>query len=136
MIDISTRRLIEGQLDGSLSPREADELARLCEADPALRTTLAEEQEIRELMRRHADLSFEPNFAQRVLARLGEERDNDTLSSFAAALATLFPRVAVSSLSVAAVVMVINWKAAAGTAPLVDALLGLPSPNLDLLLLF
>jgi anti-sigma factor RsiW len=138
MSDAATRYLVERHLDGSLSPHEAGELAKRCIADPALKRMLANEEKIRALMQRNAELEFQPQFARRVLARLREEsaQESDPLLSLAAALSRLFPRVAVSALSAAGLLMLANWKAAAAAAPLVDALIGLPAQNLDLLLLF
>ena len=137
MTDTVVRRLIERHLDGALSPDEASDLAQRCLADPELRQDLADEARMRALLRRSSDFRFRPGFAGRVLARLGEQDAAEPAPalSLAAALARLFPRVAVPALTAAVLLMLANWRAATAAASVVDALIGLPAQSVDLLIL-
>lgn len=136
--DPETRDLVERFLDGTLTPEQSAELTARRNSDQALDRLIAGEEQLHAFVATGAAKTFRPLFEKRVMAQLAEVSTDNGMSSalsFPAAIARLFPRIALPSLSAACLLMAGNYSAAAADTPLLYALIGIPTQAFDLLLL-
>jgi hypothetical protein len=144
MIDQRTEDLVEKLLEGRLDPIEQVELEAKRAENPDLDRFIDAERELRAMIGSRPKPEFEPFFGQRVLKRVFEERENSMRASgqslfdadFSAALARLFPRIAVPGFALSGLVMASNASAASSGATLAEALFALPTLDTVSLLIF
>ena len=139
MIDQRTEDLVEKLLEGRLDPIEQVELEAKRAENPDLDRFIDAERELRAMIGSRPKPEFEPFFGQRVLKRVFEERaKGQTLFDvdFSAALARLFPRIAVPAFALSGLAMASNASAASSGATLAEALFALPTLDTVSLLIF
>lgn len=135
MTDIRTQYLIECAIDGSLTSDEQRELQNLKTRLPELENQISAEVNLANLMQGQASSSFGPDFHAKVMRQIAREAENrpslfDT--DFVDRLWNLFPKVGLPSLGTACLFMFANASAAAAEIPIIDALFGLPSEQLQM----
>ncbi len=135
MTDIRTQYLIECAIDGKLTSEEQQELQDLKTLYPELESQISAEVNLANLMQGQAPSSFGPNFHAKVMDQIAREAQSHTVlfdADFVDRLWNLFPKVGLPSLGAACLFMVANASAAAAETPIIDALFGLPSEQLQM----
>ena len=135
MTDIRTQYLIERAIDGNLMSEEQQELQDMKTLYPELESQISAEVNLANLMKGQATGSFGPEFHAKVMEQIFWEAENrPTLidADFVDRLWNLFPKVGLPSLGTACLFMVANASAAAAETPIIDALFGLPSEQLQM----
>ena len=139
MTDIRTQYLIERAIDGNLTPEEQQELQDLKMRQPELENQISADVNLAKLMQGQAPSSFGPEFHAKVMRQIaGESENRPSLfdRDFVDRLWSLFPKVGLPSLGTACVFMFANASAAAAEIPIIDALFGLPSEQLQMFSIF
>jgi len=139
MTDIRTQYLIERAIDGNLTSEEQQELQDLKARHPELESQISAEVNLANLMKGQASGSFGPDFHAKVMDQIAKEAENRPVlldTDFVDRLWNLFPKVGLPSLGTACVFMVANASAAAAETPIIDALFGLPSEQLQMFSIF
>ena len=139
MTDIRTQYLIERAIDGNLTSEEQQELQDLKTLYPELESQISVEVNLANLMRGQAPSSFGPDFQAKVMDQIARESENSPIlldADFTDRLWNLFPKVGLPSLGTACVFMFANASAAAAEIPIIDALFGLPSEQLQMFSIF
>ena len=135
MTDIRTQYLIERAIDGNLTSEEQQELQDLKTLYPELESQISVEVNLANLMRGQAPSSFGPDFQAKVMDQIAREAESRPIlldADFTDRLWNLFPKVGLPSLGTACLFMFANANAAAAKAPIIDALFGLPSEQLQM----
>lgn len=118
-------------LENDITEAEAAELRGRLENDMELRQQLERVSTLTDSLRAGAPNSFAPLFSERVLRRLvGEDVRSESLYD---SLRWVFPRAAVASLTLAAVLGAFNfveYQALDVAASTIEAIFGLPSASL------
>ncbi len=139
MNDIRTQYLIERAIDGNLTSEEQQELQDLKTLYPELERQISAEVNLANLMQRQAPSSFGPDFQAKVMDQIAREAESRPVlfdADFTDRLWNLFPKVGLPSLGTACVFMFANASAAAAEIPIIDALFGLPSEQLQMFSIF
>ncbi|MAW53316.1 MAG: hypothetical protein CME01_10855 [Geminicoccus sp.] len=139
MTDIRTQYLIERAIDGNLTPEEQQELQDLKTLYPELESQISAEVNLANLMKGQASASFRPEFHAKVMEQISREAENQPPvfdADFVDRLWNLFPKVGLPSLGTACVFMFANASTAAAEIPIIDALFGLPSEQLQMFSIF
>ena len=135
MTDIRTQYLIERAIDGNLTPEEQQELQDLKTLYPELERQISAEVDLANLMQGQAPSSFGSDFHAKVMDQIGREAESRPVlldTDFVDRLWHLFPKVGLPSLGTACLFMFANASAAAAEIPIIDALFGLPSEQLQM----
>ena len=135
MTDIRTQYLIERAIDGKLTSEEQQELQDLIARHPELESQISAEVNLANLIKAQASGSFGPEFHAKVMEQIAREAKNRPIlidADFVDRLWNLFPKVGLPSLGTACLFMVANASAAAVETPIIDALFGLPSEQLQM----
>jgi len=135
MTDIRTQYLIERAIDGNLTSEEQQELQDLKARHPELENQISAEIGLANLMKGQAPSSFGPDFQAKVMDQIAREAESHPVlfdADFVDRLWNLFPKVGLPSLGTACLFMVANASAAAAETPIIDALFGLPSEQLQM----
>ena len=139
MTDIRTQYLIERVIDGNLTSEEQQELQDLKTLYPEMESQISAEVNLANLMKGQATSSFGPEFHAKVMEQIAREAENRLIlidADFVDRLWNLFPKVGLPSLGTACLFMVANASAAAAETPIIDALFGLPSEQLQMFSIF
>ena len=139
MTDIRTQYLIERAIDGNLTSEEQQELQDLKARHPELESQISAEVNLANLMKGQAPSSFGPDFQANVMDQIAREAESRPVlldTDFVDRLWNLFPKVGLPSLGTACVFMFANASAAAAEIPIIDALFGLPSEQLQMFSIF
>ena len=139
MTDIRTQYLIERVIDGNLTSEEQQELQDLKARHPELESQISAEVSLANLIQGQAPSSFGPDFQAKVMDQIAREAESRPVlfdADFINQLRTLFPKVSLLSLGTACVFMFTNASAAAAEIPIIDALFGLPSEQLQMFSIF
>lgn len=139
MTDIRTQYLIERVIDGNLTSEEQQELQDLKTLYPEMESQISAEVNLANLMKGQATSSFGPEFHAKVMEQIAREAENRLIlidANFVDRLWNLFPKVGLPSLGAACVFMFANASAAAAETPIIDALFGLPSEQLQMFSIF
>jgi len=135
MSDERTQYLVERLVEGRITEDEQNELDAARTNRPEVDRLIAAERELRAIIADARNPEFKPFFEQRVMKRLEEEYMSSARQSEAsffdvdlsAALARLFPRVAMPAFAVSALAMASNAAAATPGVTLTEALFALPT---------
>jgi len=92
-------------LGDELSPANRSEFERLLGAEPEVRREWEELQATRQLLSSASPAAFEPFFATRVMARVGQQRE-----SLADCLVRLFRPLAPATVAMALLLCALNWQ--------------------------
>lgn len=92
-------------LGNELEPTQKEEFARLLEADPEFRAEWETLERTQQLLSTAESGAFQPFFATRVMARVGQQRE-----SLADGLVRLFRPLVPVSVAVALLLSVLNWR--------------------------
>lgn len=139
MTDIRTQYLIERAIDGNLTSEEQQELQDLKTRHPELENQISAEVNLANLIKGKASGSFGPEFHAKVMEQIARKAKNRPIlldADFVDRLWNLFPKVGLPSLGTACLFMVANASAAAAETPIIDALFGLPSEQLQMFSIF
>ena len=139
MTDIRTQYLIERAIDGNLTSEEQQELQGLITCHPELENQISAELSLANLIQRQVPSSFGPDFHAKVMDQVAREAESRPVlfdPDFTDRLWSLFPKVGLPSLGTACVFMFANAIAAAAEIPIIDAVFGLPSEQLQMFSIF
>ena len=139
MTDIRTQYLIERAIDGNLTSEEQQELQDLKARHPELENQISAEIGLANLMQGQAPSSFGPDFQAKVMDQIAREAESHPVlfdADFVDRLWNLFPKVGLPSLGTTCVFMFANASVAAAEIPIIDAVFGLPSEQLQMFSIF
>ena len=139
MTDIRTQYLIERVIDDNLTSEEHQELQDLKARHPELESQISAEVNLSNLIKGQASGSFGPEFHAKVMEQIAREAKNRPIlidADFVDRLWNLFPKVGLPSLGTACLFMFANASAAAAETPIIDALFGLHSEQLQMFSIF